>query len=148
MGRGNGEHVPVYPIAPESKCLTSARSPADEVPSEPCDARPDEEDIARAIDVINEATTLDVRHVRSSWAGLRNFVADRSPVAGFDDGAPGFFWFVGQGGYGIQMAPALARAGAALVRNGQIPDDLADRGLRVSDLARKRLEDTPAFEAH
>ena len=65
--------------------------------------RPDELDIAKAIDVINAATTLDIRHVRSSWAGLRNFVADRTPVAGFDDEADGFFWFVGQGGYGIQM---------------------------------------------
>ncbi len=123
-------------------------SPADEVPSEPCDARPEEEDIARAIDIINEATTLDIHHVRSSWAGLRNFVADRSPVAGFDDVVPGFFWFVGQGGYGIQMAPALARAGASIVRNGRIPDDLADRGLHVADLARERLDGVPGFHAH
>ena len=68
------------PEGPQILC-----SPADEVPSEPCDARPDELDIAKAIDVINAATTLDIRHVRSSWAGLRNFVADRTPVAGFDD---------------------------------------------------------------
>ena len=92
------------PEGPQILC-----SPADEVPSEPCDARPDEIDIARAIDVINAATTLDIRHVRSSWAGLRNFVADRSPVAGFDDRVDGFFWFVGQGGYGIQISPALAQ---------------------------------------
>ena len=94
------------PEGPQILC-----SPADEVPSEPCDARVDEIDIAMAIDVINAATTLDIRHVRSSWAGLRNFVADRSPVAGFDDEVDGFFWFVGQGGYGIQMSPALAQAG-------------------------------------
>ncbi len=105
----------IKPEGPQILC-----SPADEVPSEPCDAKPDEIDIAKAIDVINEATTLDIRHVRSSWAGLRNFVADRSPVAGFDDRLDGFFWFVGQGGYGIQMSPALAQAGASLVRSGDV----------------------------
>ncbi len=97
------------PEGPQILC-----SPADEVPSEPCDARPDELDIAKAIDVINAATTLDIRHVRSSWAGLRNFVADRSPVAGFDDEVDGFFWFVGQGGYGIQIVPR-SRPGRRIV---------------------------------
>lgn len=114
-------------------------SPADEVPSEPCDAKPAEVDIAMAIDVINEATTLAIRSVRSSWAGLRNFVADRSPVAGFDDGASGFFWFAGQGGYGIQIAPALAKAGASLIRSGDLHPDLTDRGLDAASLGRARL---------
>ena len=125
----------VKPEGPQILC-----SPADEVPSEPCDARPEELDIAAAIDVINEATTLDIRHVRSSWAGLRNFVADRTPVAGFDDRAEGFFWFAGQGGYGIQIASALACAGAALIRDGRLPDDLVDRGLEPEVLGRQRLE--------
>ncbi len=101
------------------------------MPSEPCDARPDELDIAKAIDVINAATTLDIRHVRSSWAGLRNFVADRSPVAGFDDDVDGFFWFAGQGGYGIQISPALAQAGASLVRSGALPDEPDGPGARL-----------------
>jgi D-arginine dehydrogenase len=114
-------------------------SPADEVPSEPCDAKAEEVDIAMAIDVINEATTLDIRSVRSSWAGLRNFVADRSPVAGFDDKAEGFFWFVGQGGYGIQIAPALARAGASMIRTGELPTNLIERGLTTEALGRARL---------
>ena len=114
------------PEGPQILC-----SPADEVPSEPCDARSRRIDIAMAIDVINAATTLDIRHVRSSWAGLRNFVADRSPVAGFDDEVDGFFWFVGQGGYGIQMSPALARAGASLVRSGTLPEELTARPRRV-----------------
>lgn len=122
------------PEGPQILC-----SPADEVPSEPCDAKPEEIDIAMAIDVINEATTLDIRYVRSSWAGLRNFVADRSPVAGFDDEVEGFFWFVGQGGYGIQIAPALAQAGASILRTGQLPAALADRGLEPSALGRARL---------
>jgi D-arginine dehydrogenase len=123
-------------------------SPADEVPSDPCDARPEELDIAKAIDIINAATTLDIRHVRSSWAGLRNFVADRSPVCGFDDEAEGFFWFVGQGGYGIQMSPALARTGAALVRNGTLPPDVAARGLDAAHLHRARLAGLHGLAGH
>jgi D-arginine dehydrogenase len=123
-------------------------SPADEVPSEPCDAKPEEIDIAMAIDVINEATTLDIRSVRSSWAGLRNFVADRSPVAGFDDGVDGFFWFVGQGGYGIQIAPALAQAGASLIRNGVLPEVLIERGLTTDAMGRTRLHGIIATEGH
>ncbi|WP_375499494.1 NAD(P)/FAD-dependent oxidoreductase [uncultured Jatrophihabitans sp.] len=91
-------------------------SPADETPQAPADARPDELEIARAIQTINEVTTLDIRHVRSAWAGLRSFVADRTPVVGFDPVAEGLFWLAGQGGYGIQTAPALARTAAALAR--------------------------------
>jgi D-arginine dehydrogenase len=131
------------PEGPQILC-----SPADEVPSEPCDARPEEIDIAKAIDVINAATTLDIRHIRSSWAGLRNFVADRSPVAGFDDRVDGFFWFVGQGGYGIQISPALAQAGASLVRNDGLPDALSRRGLDEAALGRQRLEGLTALGSH
>ena len=131
------------PEGPQILC-----SPADEVPSEPCDARPDELDIARAIDAINAATTLDIRHVRSSWAGLRNFVADRSPVAGFDDELDGFFWFVGQGGYGIQISPALAQAGASLVRSGSLPGGLTARGLEPAALDRRRLANLATLEGH
>jgi D-arginine dehydrogenase len=114
-------------------------SPADETPQDPCDARPDELEIARALDVINEVTTLDVRHVRSSWAGLRTFVADRNPVVGFDPSVEGFFWFAAQGGYGIQTAPALARTGAALLRGEAVPPDVASRGLAADDIAPGRL---------
>jgi D-arginine dehydrogenase len=113
-------------------------SPADETVQEPGDARPDELEIARAIDVINEVTTLDVSHVRSAWAGLRNFVADRTPVVGYDPTVEGFFWFAAQGGYGIQTAPALARTGAALVRGEPIPPDVAARGLLAPALAPDR----------
>jgi D-arginine dehydrogenase len=113
-------------------------SPADETPQEPGDARPDELEIARAIDVINEVTTLDVRHVRSPWAGLRNFVADRNPVVGFDPAVDGFFWFAAQGGYGIQTAPALSRTGAALLRGEPLPHDVAERGLTPTELSPAR----------
>lgn len=98
--------------------------------------------------MINAATTLDIRHVRSSWAGLRNFVADRSPVAGFDDRLDGFFWFVGQGGYGIQISPALAQAGASLVRSGMLPETLTRRGLDATALDRRRLGNRTALEGH
>jgi D-arginine dehydrogenase len=131
------------PEGPQILC-----SPADEVPSEPCDAQPEEIDIAKAIDVINTATTLDINHVRSSWAGLRNFVADRSPVAGYDDEVDGFFWFVGQGGYGIQISPALAQAGAELVRSGQLPSGLVERGLDAAALDRQRLAGLTTLDGH
>ena len=78
------------------------------------------------------------RHVRTSWAGLRNFTPDRVPVVGFDHDAEGFFWFAGQGGYGIQTAPAMARSGAALARGEDFPADIRSRGLRASDLAPDR----------
>jgi D-arginine dehydrogenase len=118
-------------------------SPADETSSEPCDARPEEADIARALDIINDAMTINARHVRSSWAGLRNFVIDRVPVAGFDDEVEGWFWLVGQGGYGIQTAPALARSAASLIRSGTLPDDVVARGAHPADLHRSRLVGAP-----
>lgn len=113
-------------------------SPADESPQEPGDARPDEVEIARALQAIGEATTLDVRHVRASWAGLRSFVSDRVPVVGYDVTVEGLFWCAAQGGYGIQTAPALARTGAALLRGQPVPDDVARRGLTAAALAPDR----------
>lgn len=90
-------------------------SPADETPSEPCDAKPDDLDVAIALERVNAVTTLGLRSVHTAWAGLRSFVADRSPVVGAWPDHPGFVFFAGQGGYGIQMAPALARTGAEVV---------------------------------
>lgn len=120
-------------IKPEGAQLLC--SPADETPVEPSDARPDELEIARALDAIHETTTLTARHVRSSWAGLRSFVADRTPVVGFDPRVDGFFWCAGQGGYGIQTCSALSRVGAALIRGTDLPSDVVDRGLAAADLA-------------
>lgn len=88
-------------------------SPADETASEPVDARPEAEDVALALERVNAATTLGLRHVRTTWAGLRTFAPDRNPVVGF--GADGFCWLAGQGGYGMQTAPAMAAFAAALV---------------------------------
>ena len=113
-------------------------SPADETLSPPCDARPEEIDVARAMDVVGQWTTLELRHIRTTWAGLRTFVADRTPVAGFAPTAPGFFWLAAQGGYGIQTAPGLARAAAGLILDGELPADLASAGLTPENLAPSR----------
>jgi D-arginine dehydrogenase len=96
-------------------------SPADETPTAPCDAQPEELDVAIAIDRLTSATSLDVRSVRSKWAGLRSFVADRNPVLGFDPRHDGFFWLAAQGGYGIQTAPAMAALAATVVLGGPLP---------------------------
>lgn len=95
-------------------------SPADEDPVEACDVRPREIDVAAGIEAINRATTLDVRSIRSTWAGLRTFAGDRAPVVGFDPGAEGFFWCAGQGGTGIQTSPAIASLAADLI-SGETP---------------------------
>ncbi|HSW12834.1 MAG TPA: FAD-binding oxidoreductase [Solimonas sp.] len=118
-------------------------SPGDETPSEPCDAQPEEMDLAIAVDHIERATTLDIRRMHSRWAGLRSFVADRTPVAGHAPDAPGFFWLAGQGGYGIQTAPALSRFAAARLLGRPVPSDLADYGLEAVALSPARLHASP-----
>ena len=106
-------------------------SPADETPSEPCDAWPDDWDVAVAVDRVQNATSLEIERVRRSWAGLRSFVSDREPVVGFAPDAPGFFWLAGQGGYGIQTAPAMSALAAALVQRMAVPAHLLQFGLDV-----------------
>lgn len=113
-------------------------SPADETPSEPGDAQPEELDIAVAVDYMESATALEVRRLNSRWAGLRSFVADNTPVAGYDSELEGLFWLAGQGGYGIQSAPALARTAASLIHGGGIPPDLRDLGVTVAALTPDR----------
>ena len=116
-------------------------SPADETPSTPLDAAPEELDIAICVDRIQTAAELPVRRVVRSWAGLRTFASDRVPVFGYDAKVAGFFWYAGQGGYGMQIAPAAARLGAALVMGQVVPADIADHGLDANLLspARKML---------
>jgi D-arginine dehydrogenase len=99
-------------------------SPADETPVEPHDVRPDELDVAIALELVEEATRLGLRSVRTSWAGLRSFVADRRPVVGAWPDHPGFWFFAGQGGFGIESAPALAAFGAAVITGGPPPADV------------------------
>ena len=105
---------PGYYAKPESGGLMLC-SPADETLSEPCDARPEEIDVARALDAMEATTTLGARHVTRAWAGLRTFAPDRDPVIGWDDRVEGFCWMVGQGGTGIQTAPAAGELVAAVV---------------------------------
>ena len=95
-------------------------SPVDEHLSEPCDAQPEEIDIAYAADFAMQALDgMSVTHIPHSWAGLRTFAPDSSPVVGFDPIKPGFFWCAGQGGHGIQIAPAVAQLSASLIRDTQ-----------------------------
>lgn len=114
-------------------------SPADETPDRPSDARPEELDIAIGVDRVQAALDIEVRRVSHSWAGLRTFAPDRVPVVGFDPQVEGFFWCAGQGGYGIQTAPGLARTAAALALGEDVPADVALEGLAATDLSPERF---------
>jgi D-arginine dehydrogenase len=102
-------------------------SPHDETPCAPCDAAPEELDVALAIDRFEQVVDWRIEAVEHKWAGLRSFAPDRLPVYGFDMSVPGFFWFAGQGGFGIQTAPAAARLGAQLLLG--LPRDAMTEGL-------------------
>lgn len=110
-------------------------SPADEIDVAPCDASVDDEVLAAGIARFEAATTVEVRRVTSSWAGLRSFFPDRSPVLGPDPRAPGFFWCAGLGGYGIQTAPAVS----ALVAGTILGDGRADATLLAATSASRLL---------
>lgn len=99
-------------------------SPANEDPEPPCDVQPDEMDIAICVDRIERAFKVSVRRIESPWAGLRSFVADKCPVAGFSEQVEGFYWLAGQGGYGIQSAPGLAQFAAAQVMGQPVPEHI------------------------
>lgn len=114
-------------------------SPGDETPTEPSDARADPLDVALAIDRINEATTLGIRTVRSAWAGLRSFAPDGGMVVGFDPSVDGFLWLAGQGGTGIQTAPAAGMLAADLVGGGPMRPELAGHGVDPGALSVDRL---------
>jgi D-arginine dehydrogenase len=114
-------------------------SPADEVPDEPGDAQPEDYDIALAADRLEHYTTLSVSRIAHRWAGLRSFVADRVPTAGFAPDAPGFFWLAGQGGYGLQTAPAMAEIVETLVTGSAWPEGLAAQGVTPEKVLPDRL---------
>ncbi|MES2135989.1 MAG: FAD-dependent oxidoreductase [Pseudomonadota bacterium] len=115
-------------FAPESGRLFA--SPMDEVPSDPCDAQPDEYEVALAAARIEERTNVEVRRIHSKWAGLRTFTPDRHPAVGFAPDAEGFFWLAGQGGFGLQTSPAIAAIVESMI---------ADRSWPVADVARDDL---------
>lgn len=128
-------------IKPEGKTLMVC--PSDETPAEAGDVFPEELDIAIAIDRMQQWLDIPVQRVQHSWAGLRSFFDDKDPVAGFDPLAEGLFWYAGQGGFGVQSAPALSRAAAAILLGQPVPQTLGDAGLTHTRLSPQRLE--PAF---
>jgi D-arginine dehydrogenase len=114
-------------------------SPADETPSEPCDAQPEELDVATGVYRFEQATGLDIRRVNHSWAGLRTFAPDRLLVAGPDPRSEGFFWLAGQGGYGVMCSPAMAKLMRFLVTGAEPTGDFQPVKTYVGDLAPDRL---------
>ena len=135
----------IYSSIPGLECYFKAEAGAqllcslsDEQDSEPCDARPEEVDIALAIERINTISTLDVRSVTTTWAGLRTFAPDRNPVFGWDDAVDGFLWMVGQGGCGIVTAPAAGAIAGSYVRGEPLPAPVTDLGLTAEALAPRR----------
>jgi D-arginine dehydrogenase len=114
-------------------------SPADATPVDPHDAYADDLTLAEGIDRFQQATSLEITRLEHSWGGLRSFVADGCPVVGYDRQVEGFFWLIGQGGYGIQSSPGLSRLAAARIRHEPVPQDLLDEGLRLADLDPARL---------
>jgi D-arginine dehydrogenase len=112
-------------FAPESGRLFA--SPMDEVPTDPCDAQPDEYEVALAAHRVEERTTMTVGRIHSRWAGLRTFAPDRHLVTGFDPRADGFFWLAGQGGFGLQTSPVMAEVAESLVAGTTWPIESVTR---------------------
>jgi D-arginine dehydrogenase len=129
VGRRGVQHLPLINDALERfyfKGESDNRvwvSPHDETPSDPCDAASTEMDVAIAVERFEQVVDWPIERVERSWAGLRSFAPDRVPVYGFDQDVPGFFWCVGQGGFGIQTSPAAATLAAAVLL-GDEPDPM------------------------
>jgi D-arginine dehydrogenase len=131
-----GAHEDLYFKPDAGKLLVS---PADETPSEPVDAQPDEMDVAIAADRLAQRTTIEVSRIEHKWAGLRTFAPDKTPAVGYDPIIAGFFWLTGQGGYGFQTAPAMARLAAALISGKGIPAEIQDQGITADQLSPARF---------
>jgi D-arginine dehydrogenase len=125
-------------IKPDAGVLLGSPANADPVP--PHDVQPEEMDIALAMHAIGEMTTLSMRRPLRTWAGLRSFVADGGLVGGMDTQVPNFVWVAAQGGYGIQTAPAMGEACAALARGLPLPEHIAAQGLTPEMLSPARLQ--------
>jgi D-arginine dehydrogenase len=115
-------------------------SPVDKTATEPCDAAPDEFDVAVAIDRIERATTMTVPRVHAKWAGLRTLAPDEQPVIGPDPDEPGFIWLAGQGGNGVMAAPAAARLAAAMASGSNLPEFVASCGIDLDAMAPARCQ--------
>jgi D-arginine dehydrogenase len=114
-------------------------SSADATPVDAHDAYADDMAIAEGIDRLMTATTLEVDRLEHSWGGLRSFAPDGNPVVGFDAKVEGYFWLIGQGGYGIQSSPALSEAAAALARHQNISQRTIDFGLDEDQISPQRF---------
>jgi D-arginine dehydrogenase len=114
-------------------------SPADEEEMPPCDAFADDLMVATAVDRVQSALDIEVRRVAHSWAGLRTFAPDRDPLVGFDPDVKSFFWYCGQGGYGIQTAPALSALGAALARREAVPEAITKQKITQTSISPARF---------
>jgi len=124
-------------LKPEAGKLMA--SPGDETPIEPQDVQPEEWDIAVIADWLQQRTIIEVHRIEHSWAGLRTFASDDAPIVGFDPLIEDFFWLAGQGGYGIMMAPALARVTSSLITSGTIPADLLSLGVNKHSISPSRF---------
>jgi D-arginine dehydrogenase len=109
-------------------------SPANEDPVQPSDVQPEEMDIAICVDRIQRAFDIEIRRIEHSWAGLRSFVVDKSPVVGFSNHVDDFYWLAGQGGYGIQSSPALGMLAASEILGAKMPDAILDSGLDLGSI--------------
>jgi D-arginine dehydrogenase len=114
-------------------------SPMDETPSPPCDAQPEDLDVAEAVARLEEVAKIEVKRVVRKWAGLRSFVADKTPVVGPAPEAPGFIWLAGQGGFGIMTSPAMGRLATAMATGDEFPLELTALGVRPEQLLPGRL---------
>ncbi len=112
---------------------------AEEVPSPPTDAQPEDLDVAIAVDRIEQVIDYPVTRVRRSWTGLRVFAPDREPVSGFEPGQPGYYWHAGLGGFGIQTAPALGAFAAATILGRSPPGALQALDVTAAQLQVQRL---------
>lgn len=134
---GVAEVAEDYYFKPESGRLMV--SPADATPSDPCDAQPEDLDVAYAAHFLEQSTILPVRTIAHKWAGLRSFAPDKRQVVGFDPRDPAFFWLAGQGGSGILTSPALSAWAAGVFLDGRPSQDLMALGLAADYFTPNRL---------
>ena len=114
-------------------------SPADETDSPPCDAQPEEIDIALTVERLEKATNLKIKNIEHKWAGLRSFYPDRTPVVGEDNNNSGFFWLAGQGGYGIMTSPSISKILESLITGKKWPKKLEELSINENTLSPNRF---------
>jgi D-arginine dehydrogenase len=132
-----GDMADSYFFRPEAGGLMA--SPADETPSPPCDAQPDEIDMAIIVDRMQRATLFEIPRITHSRAGLRSFTPDNVPAVGMAPDAEGFMWLAGQGGFGIETSPAMGRIAAALAQGEAFPATADLTGVTADDLRPERF---------